>query len=209
MNKTSSWFRLRMLVILAMLGLLAACGGGSGTPNDTAPPGTPPSTPEVPAPPSPPTTPPITPVGAGELKSATELKTVTAVEIAAALAAGDERAKGFTPVYSVKTYRLEYLTSDADGLPVRAFQTTNATKAQIIDALALAFERGEITILNDPTLVGELQAYEMQRLPSGMARYSAPEGMHDDTVMALALAWHAVGRSPSEAELLDAVRAFR
>jgi len=97
----------------------------------------------------------------------------------------------------------------ADGLPVQGFTTTNATKAQIIDALALAFERGEITILNDPTLVGELQAYEMQRLPSGMARYSAPEGMHDDTVMALALAWHAVGRSPSEAELLDAVRAFR
>jgi hypothetical protein len=28
MNKKSSWFRLRMLVILAMLGLLAACGGG-------------------------------------------------------------------------------------------------------------------------------------------------------------------------------------
>jgi pimeloyl-ACP methyl ester carboxylesterase len=120
MNKKSSWFRLRMLVILDMLGLLAACGGGSGTPNDTVPPGTPPPTPEVPAPPSPPTTPPITPVGAGELKSATELKTVTAAEIAAALAAGDGRAKGFTPVYSVKTYRLEYLTSDADGLPVRA-----------------------------------------------------------------------------------------
>lgn len=80
-----------------------------------------------------------------------------------------------------------------DGLPVQGFTTTNATKAQIIDSLSLAFERGEITILNDPTLVGELQAYEMQRLPSGMARYSAPEGMHDDCVMALALAWHGAG----------------
>jgi phage FluMu gp28-like protein len=97
----------------------------------------------------------------------------------------------------------------ADGLPVQGFTTTNATKAQIIDSLSLAFERGEITILNEPTLVGELQAYEMQRLPSGMARYSAPEGMHDDCVMALALAWQAVGRSPNEQELLDAVRAFR
>jgi hypothetical protein len=35
-----------------------------------------------------------------------------------------------------------------------------------------------------------LQAYEMERLPSGMLRYSAPHGMHDDTVMALAIAWY-------------------
>jgi hypothetical protein len=30
----------------------------------------------------------------------------------------------------------------------------------------------------------------MDRLPSGMVRYSAPDGMHDDTVMATALMWH-------------------
>jgi len=75
------------------------------------------------------------------------------------------------------------------GLPVMAFQTTNATKATAIDALALAFERGDIAILPDPVLIAELQAYEMDRLPSGMLRYSAPAGMHDDTVMSLALAW--------------------
>jgi len=82
-----------------------------------------------------------------------------------------------------------------DGLPVRGFQTTNATKAAAIEALALAFERGELAILNDPILVGELQAYEMDRLPSGMVRYSAPEGMHDDTVMALALMWQGMADS--------------
>jgi hypothetical protein len=75
------------------------------------------------------------------------------------------------------------------GLPVKPFTTTNATKAEIIDALALAFERGEIRLLNNPVLIGELQAYEMERLPSGTFRYSAPEGMHDDCVMSLALAW--------------------
>jgi len=32
----------------------------------------------------------------------------------------------------------------------------------------------------------------MERLPSGMVRYSAPAGLHDDTVMALALAWQGV-----------------
>jgi len=52
-----------------------------------------------------------------------------------------------------------------------------------------------LAILDDPVLVGELQAYDMQRLPSGMVRYGAPEGMHDDTVMSLALAWSAVADS--------------
>jgi len=77
-------------------------------------------------------------------------------------------------------------------LPVQSFNTTNASKAAAIDALALAFERGDIRILNDPTLIAELQAYEMERLPSGLYRYSAPDGMHDDCVISLALAWQAV-----------------
>jgi len=75
------------------------------------------------------------------------------------------------------------------GLPIVAFQTTNASKTAIIDALGLAFERGDIQILNDPVLINELQAYEMERLPSGLLRYAAPEGLHDDCVMSLALAW--------------------
>lgn len=81
-----------------------------------------------------------------------------------------------------------------EGLPVDAFMTTNATKATIIEALALAFERSSIGIIADPVLIGELQAYEMSRLPSGAMRYSAPAGMHDDTVMALALGWSGTQR---------------
>lgn len=77
-----------------------------------------------------------------------------------------------------------------EDLPVQPFVTTNSTKATIIDGLALAFERGDIAILNDPLLIGELQAYESERLPSGLIRYGAPEGMHDDTVMATAMAWY-------------------
>lgn len=78
-----------------------------------------------------------------------------------------------------------------EGLPVMGFTTTNASKALIIDALALAFERDELRILNDAQLIAELQAYEAERLPGGMIRYSAPAGMHDDHVMSLALAWSA------------------
>ena len=83
------------------------------------------------------------------------------------------------------------------GLPVRGFVTTNATKAVIIEALALAFERQDIAILNHPVLTAELQSYEASKLPSGLTRYSAPENGHDDTVMALAMAWSVMGRTNS------------
>ena len=77
----------------------------------------------------------------------------------------------------------------AAGLPVTPFTTTHASKTQIIEALALAFEREELAILPDAVLLSELQAYQSERLPGGLLRYSAPEGWHDDCVMSLALAW--------------------
>ena len=85
---------------------------------------------------------------------------------------------------------IEQLTRD--GLRIQPFTTTNASKALVIEALALAFERGDIRILNDPVLVSELVAYQAERLPSGLTRYTAPSGGHDDTVMALAMAWSGV-----------------
>lgn len=88
----------------------------------------------------------------------------------------------------------------ADNLPVYGFNTTNASKAMVIDALALAFERQTIGVLYEERLLNELAAYESERLPGGMLRYSAPAGMHDDTVIALALAWHS-GSTPDASEL--------
>ena len=77
----------------------------------------------------------------------------------------------------------------AEGLPVTPFTTTSQSKSEVIQALVLAFERGEIGIPDDPVLVGELEAFEQHRLASGRYTYGAPSGMHDDTVIALALAW--------------------
>ena len=78
------------------------------------------------------------------------------------------------------------------GCYVTAFTTTNATKANIIQALELAFERGEIALLADEYQITELMAYQSEKLPSGLVRYGSPEGLHDDTVMALAMAWSGV-----------------
>ena len=71
---------------------------------------------------------------------------------------------------------------------------TAHNKGGLIDALALAIEERQITLIDDPALIPELLAYETQRLPSGLWQYGAPSGAHDDCVIALALAWHAATR---------------
>jgi phage FluMu gp28-like protein len=97
-----------------------------------------------------------------------------------------------------------------DGLKVKPFITTNASKAEAIEALALAFERGTISIPNDPVLIGELQSFEAKPLASGLMRYEAPSGGHDDTVMALAIAWQGVAgrkRTQFDAEFMQSLAA--
>jgi phage terminase large subunit-like protein len=76
------------------------------------------------------------------------------------------------------------------GIGVTPFTTTNATKQTIIQSLQSAFEHDNIKIVNNPVLVGELLSFESKRSASGSFQYSAPEGMHDDTVMSLALAYY-------------------
>jgi hypothetical protein len=72
------------------------------------------------------------------------------------------------------------------------FQTTNTTKTAIIQGLQTALEHREIRLLADPVLIGELQAFEGERLANGW-RYGAPSPLHDDCVMAFAFANHARG----------------
>ncbi len=78
-----------------------------------------------------------------------------------------------------------------EGLPIRPFLTTAKSKPPLIEAFALAIERGQVRLLNDPVLLAELKNYQLERLPGGSWRYGAPPGGHDDTVIAAALAWRA------------------
>lgn len=76
----------------------------------------------------------------------------------------------------------------AEGLPVLPFETTALSKGPLIQSLALVFERSEYKWLNIPVATAELVAYESKiSAITGRATYSAPEGMHDDTVIARAL----------------------
>lgn len=74
------------------------------------------------------------------------------------------------------------------GVPVYGFTTTAATKPPLIENLALALEKEEWEFIDDPIWTGELEAYEQKvNAQTGRSSYSAPSGMHDDTVMARAL----------------------
>jgi phage FluMu gp28-like protein len=74
------------------------------------------------------------------------------------------------------------------GVRARPYLFTNASKEDLINNLSLMFERGRIRLLDDPTQTAELTAFQYELTPSRNVRMGAPQGMHDDTVIALALA---------------------
>jgi phage FluMu gp28-like protein len=64
---------------------------------------------------------------------------------------------------------------------------TSTSKQQMMEALATAIQQVKIGFPKG-LITDELEQFEYQFTKTGV-RYSAPSGMHDDCVMALALAW--------------------
>lgn len=80
------------------------------------------------------------------------------------------------------------------GLDIYPYQFTNASKQRLIDHLAMQIEQGQLRLMDIPEQEAELSAYAYELTPSRNVRMGAPEGMHDDCVIALALAaWGAGG----------------
>ena len=91
------------------------------------------------------------------------------------------------------------------GLNVVPFVTTQASKSNIILGLKSALEHSHIRLLNHEIQKKELLSFEEKVSPNGSFSYSAPAGLHDDCVMALAMAWDACSRmNGSEALLIPA-----
>lgn len=75
-----------------------------------------------------------------------------------------------------------------DGVPMRPYGLTNASKEALIDNLAVLIEQGKVRLMDEPTQANELKSYAYELTAARNVRMNAPEGMHDDTVIALALA---------------------
>ncbi len=74
-----------------------------------------------------------------------------------------------------------------EGLNIEGLKFTSQSKQQLMEGLASAIQQGRIGF-PEGVIVDELDVFEYQFTSHGV-RYSAPSGFHDDTVMALALAW--------------------
>jgi len=73
-------------------------------------------------------------------------------------------------------------------MPFQGFTFSNQSKASVINGLGLTFEKRDIELPNWPLLISELDSYEVTVSDTGMMRYNAASGGHDDIVIALSLA---------------------
>jgi len=97
-------------------------------------------------------------------------------------------------------------------LPVKGYKFTAESKTRLIEHLAVEMEAGRVK-LPDPVLhrepvwahlANELRAFEGHMGLAGKMKYSAPEGYHDDCVIALALAvWAARHRHTPRSALIN------
>ena len=79
-----------------------------------------------------------------------------------------------------------------EGLAVKGFVFTATSKRALVQNLIFTFASREIQIAPVPELVEELKSLTFRQNQAGGISYQAPEGMHDDCPMALALAcWSA------------------
>ncbi|MBY5698412.1 terminase large subunit domain-containing protein [Rhizobium leguminosarum] len=91
--------------------------------------------------------------------------------------------------------RLQKTGSNFEG-----FKFSAPSKQMLMEGLSVAIQRGEVQY-PDGVIVSELESFEYEYTRTGV-RYSAPEGSHDDCVMALALAVHAKNTRPAQPQVI-------
>jgi hypothetical protein len=68
------------------------------------------------------------------------------------------------------------------------YQFTATSKRPLVENLSIMLDQDKIGYLNNQILINEMQLYSYDLGTTGNVHYGAPEGYHDDCVMALALA---------------------
>jgi len=86
----------------------------------------------------------------------------------------------------------EHVTTNTSGLSnYEGYKFTQQSKQQLMEGLAIAIQQRAIGF-PDGVITSELGDFEYVYTRTGV-KYSAPEGLFDDAVIALGLAWHKLG----------------
>jgi hypothetical protein len=103
----------------------------------------------------------------------------------------------------------------AEGLNVMDFKTAGTisddwqkrgSKERMVENVAMLFEQRNLFIPPDDYLVDELESFSYDLSDTGNLKYTAPEGLHDDLVMALCLAcWELKGKAKTILQLANLV----
>lgn len=97
---------------------------------------------------------------------------------------------GLVELNSIGIANYQYLKEA--GSPARGWTMTGTNKPALINNLAVCFEKAEAQWIDNKTWTEELMSFEVKlNRTTYKPTYSAPEGAHDDTVIARALAWMA------------------
>lgn len=78
---------------------------------------------------------------------------------------------------------------EADGIDIHPVTFSAQRKQALVENLAAGMEAGEVTVPAETMLATELSVFEYETTRAGNVRYGAPDGHHDDTVDALAMAY--------------------
>jgi hypothetical protein len=103
-------------------------------------------------------------------------------------------ALGHPPV-AIDATRDNKLVGDLEtaGVDIRPVTFSAQRKQALVENLAAGIEAGEVTVPADTILETELSVFEYETTRAGNIRYGAPDGHHDDTVDALAMAYDLPG----------------
>ncbi len=99
-------------------------------------------------------------------------------------------AESYPGVVAVDASRDNKIVADleAAGVDIEPVQFSPQRKQELIENLITAIENGELTAPEIDALRTEMEVFEYDVTRGGNVRYDAPEGFHDDTIDALALA---------------------
>lgn len=76
---------------------------------------------------------------------------------------------------------------EKEGLPMVPFRAGGQSKNFVLEKLIDMFETKTLKIAPHPIAKSEFRSFGIERLPSGLYRYTAPRGLTDDCVMSIAM----------------------